>query len=234
MVRKLTVWIIVIIMAALCSFLGYRLHTLSEAHAALIKERDATNRRADLLQHKYVEQKAQAAAMQRAKLAAEGLTRQAEQKIHELSAQLKQQTAEMATIEKKVGAKVIALETRIKEKDDAIEKWREKLDALTESYRQAQKTVKQRDRKIADMEEDLRQLQSDLQFASRTRDRYHSENQKMANTAKSILARYDEKGVFATSILKVEPFTQIKKVELEKLIQAYLDKIDDQTIRDEE
>jgi hypothetical protein len=56
----------------------------------------------------------------------------------------------------------------------------------------------------------------------------------MAVTAQSILARYDEKGVFANTILNVEPFTQIKKVELEQLIQDYMDSIDDHTIRDRE
>ena len=77
-------------------------------------------------------------------------------------------------------------------------------------------------------------LESDLQFATRTKDRYLKNNHTMAATAQSILARYDENGVFADTILRTEPFTQLKKVELEKLIQEYLDKIDDTTIRDQQ
>jgi chromosome segregation ATPase len=124
------------------------------------------------------------------------------------------------------------LEARIVARDEAIDKWKESHAGLTDKLREAKKTIREREASIAKLEETNQELESELQFATRTRDRYLNENKEMASTAKSILVRYDEKGVFSETIMPVEPFTQIKKVELEKLIQAYLDDIDNHTIRD--
>ncbi|BBO85849.1 hypothetical protein DSCO28_64150 [Desulfosarcina ovata subsp. sediminis] len=232
--KKITLIFVIAILVVSTGLLGYRLYTLSKAHAATVEELSGMSHRAELLQRKYAEQKAQAAAFQRAKLTVEGLKRQAEMKADALAEQMEAMKAEMASIEQKQNGRIAALEARLTEKDDVIAKWKASHSALTDSLRQAKQTLRQRDEKIEDMAENTRQLESELEFASRTRDRYLSENQKIAATAKSILARYDEKGVFATAIMQVEPFTQLKKVELEKLIQDYLDQIDDQTLRNGE
>lgn len=232
--KKISIGLLIIALVSLSGYLGYRLYMLSEAHTALAEALEKTSHRADLLQRKYAEQKAQSAALQRAKLMVEGLKRQAEMTAEALAGQLAAQKDEMADIEKKIGGKVKLLEEKIAERNDVIAQWKEAHAKLTDKVKEAMKTIRQRDATIADQETQISELQSELEFASRTRDRYFSENREMAGIAKSILARYDEKGIFATSLLHVEPFTQIKKVELEQLIQGYLDKIDDHVIRDRE
>lgn len=221
-----------ILLIGLSGYLGYRLTVLNKAHQALTQDFERLTHRAALLKKKYTAQKAQTSALQRAKLAVEGLKRKAEMKAEALAKQLERQKAEMAVIEKKIGTKIKVLEARIAENDNTIAQWKEKHGTLTKAFQQAKKTIAERDGTIAKMEENIQELEAELQFSNHTRDRYLADNRKMAKTAQSILARYDEKGVFATSIIHVEPFTQIKKVELEQLIQEYLDQIDDHTVRD--
>jgi DNA repair exonuclease SbcCD ATPase subunit len=232
LVKRILINLLVVLLIGVSGYLGYRLNHLTKAHEALARDHKKMTHRADLLQKKYAEQKAQTAAMQRAKLTVEGLKRQAEMKAEALVKKMEAQTAEMAAMQKKAEEKEKILTSRIIARDEAIEKWKESHARLTDKIRDARTTIKERESTIATLEENKQELESEVEFAKRTRDRYLSNNQEMAATAKSILARYDEKGVFADAIMNVEPFTQIKKVALEQLIQAYLDDIDDHVIRD--
>lgn len=230
--KKIVISLLFFLLIGLSGYLGYQLNKVSNAHASLTQDHERLNSRVDLLQKKYAEQKARTTALQRAKLTAEGFQRQAETKVEEIKTQMDAMAAEMQSLEEKAEAKNKVLEERIAARDRAIEKWKESHEKLTARIREARATIGERDATIAKLEEDMQGLESELQFASRTRDRYLAENKELAETSKSILVRYDEKGIFADTIIPVEPFTQIKKVELEKLIQSYLDDIDDHTIRD--
>lgn len=218
----------------LSGYLGFQLYSLNQAHESLNKDFAKLGRRAELLQKKYVEQKAQTAALQRAKLTVEGLKRQAEMKVEEMEKAMEKKDLEMAALRKKVGANVNDLEKRIDSLNATVDEWKKKYESLAEKYLAAKNTIAERDATIAKMEENIAELKSNLQFATSTKDRYLKHNRQMAATAKSILARYDEDGVFAKTILDAEPFTQLKKVELEKTIQEYLDEIDDNVIRDKQ
>ena len=232
MPKKIAVGTILLLLAGLSAFLGYRLYNLTEAHAVLADELEKTSHRADLLQRKYAEQKARNAAVQRDKLMIEGLKRQAELKAETLEKELEKQKAAIAAMDNKGEVKVRALEARLEEKQSIIEQWKEKYGALSNAFGEAKKIIADKNGAIDKLEANKQELESELQMTQRTRDRYFKHNREMADIAKSILARYDEDGVFAKTILSVEPFTQIKKVDLEKLIQTYLDKIDDQVIRE--
>ncbi len=209
-------------------YLGYSLYSLNEAHTAQTKELENMEHRAKLLHQKYTAQKAQTAAMQRAKLTVEGLKRQAEMKAEALAEEL----AALKAAKSEVKEEAKALEARIDDLKRTIGNWKKKHGELTEEYLQARKTIAERDDTIITLNDNVAELTSELQFSQRTRERYLKHNQKMAATAQSILARYDEDGAFSKSLLSVEPFTQIKKVELEKIVQEYLDQIDEQVIRD--
>jgi len=226
--KKHTIIISLVLLIGLSGYLGCRLYRLDRMHTAQGDELQKTSHRAKLLQQKYTAQKARTAAMRRVTLTVEGLKRQAEMRAEQLAEALEALRAE----KNQAGEDVRVLEARVVDLENTIARWKEKYGELSKAHRQARTTITNRDAAIEAMEENTQQLESELQFAHRTRDRYLEHNRQMAATAQSILARYDEDGVFADSILKVEPFTQIRKVELEKLIQTYLDRVDDQVIRE--
>lgn len=230
--KKILFILFLVLFIALSGYLGYRLYRLDQAHTALASALQRESHRVALLKKKYAEQKAQTASLQRAKLMVEGLKRQAEMKADELQKELEAQKAVIASMKGKDDAKVKALEARLAEKEKYLAQWKEKYDELSDAFNKAKTIIAEKNTAIDRLEADKQELESELDMTRRTRDRYFKHNHEMANIAQSILARYDEDGVFATTLLEVEPFTQIKKVELEKLIQGYLDQIDDQVIRD--
>lgn len=232
--KKVLLIIFVVLLIASGGYLGYRLYRLDQAHTALAEELKREFHRAELLKKKYAEQKARVTALQRAKLTVEGLKRQAEMKADELQKELYAQKAVIASMKGKDVAKVKALEARLAEKETILAQWKEKYDELSNAFNKAKTIIAEKNTAIDRLEANKQELESELDRTQRTRDRYFKHNHEMANIAQSILARYDEDGVFAKTILDVEPFTQIKKVELEKLIQEYLDQIDDKIIRDRE
>ncbi|MBT8341174.1 MAG: hypothetical protein KJP07_14250 [Desulfatitalea sp.] len=212
----------------LIGYLGYSLYTLNAAHTAQTKELEKMSHRADLLHQKYTAQKAQTAAAQRAKLMVEGMKRQAEMEAEKLAGELEA----LKSAKSETAKEINALEARIDDLNGLIENWKKRHGEISEKYDQAKETIADRDNTIISLNDNIAELASELQFAQRTQDRYLKHNQNMATTAQSILARYDEKGAFSNTLLDVEPFTQIKKVELEKMIQEYLDQVDDQVIRE--
>lgn len=77
---------------------------------------------------------------------------------------------------------------------------------------------------LQEREKELKQLTAD----SRKRyDQCADHNARLYEIADDLLRRYEGKGVVKTLLTK-EPFTQIKKVEMEKLVQDYRDRIDQQ------
>jgi chromosome segregation ATPase len=216
------------LLVILSCFLGYKLYALNEAHKAQTAELEKTTHRAKLLQKKYTAQKAQTAALQRAKLTVEGLKRKAEMEAEKLMEELEALKASKS----EVNEDVKLLEARIMELETNLEAWEKKYNGMSAKYRGAKKTIAKRDSTISSMKGTIGELQAELEYSRRTQQRYLSNNQEMAAISQSILARYDEKSVIAKDIIKAEPFTQIKKVELEKLIQAYLDQIDEKVIRE--
>jgi len=86
--------------------------------------------------------------------------------------------------------------------------------ALEEKERQTFRTLTER-------EKELKELTLESQ---RTYDRCAGQNARLYLIAEDLLHRYEKKGVMG-SLLEKEPFTQIKKVELEKLSEEYKDRI---------
>jgi chromosome segregation ATPase len=230
--KKMFAVLLLFLLAALCGYLGLRLYALDKAHAALAVELERAEHRGRLLQSKYTEQKAQTAAMQRARLTAEGLKRQAEMQVEELTRQVEAQGAEIAVLKQRSSSRAGELEARLAERQALIEQWKERFAQETEAHRQARKEIAERKAEIAALQESVRGLEAELTAARRTQERYRAHNREMAATAQSILVRYDGGGTFAKTLLKVEPFTQLGKVQLEQTIQQYLDDIDHQTIRE--
>ena len=230
--KKLFGVLVLLLLTVLCGYLGMRLHAQEETQAALEVELERMEHRGRLLQNKYAEQKAQAAAMQRARLTAEGLKRQAEMQVEELTRQVAAQGAEIAVLKQRSGNRANELEARLTERQALIEQWKERFAQETEAHRQARKEIAERKAEIAALQDSVSGLESELTAARRTQDRYRAHNREMAATAQSILVRYDSGGAFAKTLLAVEPFTQLGKVKLEQTIQEYLDDIDNHTIRE--
>jgi chromosome segregation ATPase len=185
-----------------------------------------------LLKRKYAEEKTKANSIQRAKLALEGQKRQLEGKYAELEKKLAALNSQKKASVGKVQQELETARAEVQRLRGAIEKWRVRHDELTGRLKTASAKIQQHEATIGAQSEEIAVLKSDYQREYSRSKRFLAHNQKMASISESILARYDAKGIHSV-LIKAEPFTKLKKVELEKIIQNYLDDIDDEVIRDQ-
>ena len=76
----------------------------------------------------------------------------------------------------------------------------------------------------------LQEREKELKALNRKYDEAVEQNARLCAIGDELIKRYQSKGVLATLVEK-EPFTQIKRVELEKLSREYKEKIDQLKLR---
>ncbi len=86
--------------------------------------------------------------------------------------------------------------------------------------RKAAETAQGLQSQIAQLEDENRTLRADLQRERDFRERCRTDNAKLASLADELMEKFREKGV-VDSLLQKEPVTQIKRVELEEMLQKY-------------
>ncbi|MEM5788061.1 MAG: hypothetical protein AAGU11_12145 [Syntrophobacteraceae bacterium] len=73
-------------------------------------------------------------------------------------------------------------------------------------------------------------VEAALRSAKEDFDRCAGSNRELCSIAKDILNKYENKGFF-NKVMEKEPFTQLKKVEIEKLVQDYGKKISENEVK---
>lgn len=95
---------------------------------------------------------------------------------------------------------------------------------------QVNQVVKRCENLVEQVNNQKQTLENALRNSKEALDRCAGNNRELCSIAKEILGRYENKGFF-TKVAEKEPFTQIKRVELEKLVQEYGKKIDENKVK---
>lgn len=200
-----------------------QLGSREKAHQAKVKE---LQNRLGSAQRKLAEEKRQYTGLEEERQGVlqeiEKLRKEKERLVAEgkgLRSRAETQTAKAAAME----TKAVSLEKKnavLESKVASLESRATQLDsdrsALDKKQRQTLQT-------LHDREKELKQLNQKYDQCARN-------NAVLYNVAGDVLTRYERKGFFTTFGEK-EPFTQIKRVELEKLVQDYRDKIDQSKLK---
>lgn len=161
------------------------------------------------LQNTLEEEKQQALA-EREKLVKEKATLSAQGKA------LKEKADFLETSKISLERKTVSLELENKQHRESLTR------AETDRENQ-EKKLKQTTQTLNEKEKELAQLRAKYNQCA-------EHNARLYSIGEELIDRYQRKSVMG-SLLEREPFTQIKKVELENLVQDYKDKIDRQVIR---
>ncbi len=132
---------------------------------------------------------------------------------------LKAKAEKLTTVEARLASaekKNSSLEARITSLESKNSQMDADRAALDKKQRQTFQTLQ-------DREKELRQVNQKY-------DRCAENNARLYTTACDMIAKYEARGLF-TRIAEKEPFTQVKRVELEKLVQDYRDKIEQSKLR---
>lgn len=219
---RIVLMVIVLGLVGGLSFLCYQLKTELKL---LTENYDQLESRNHLLDKKYKEEKARVGRLQRENLTLSGQMRQAKLNVAKAESERDQAIEEKGQWGKRLQVcvgdkKQLAGRIDLLEKD--IERLRNdhlKTQALLKSEEGKNKKLRA---EIQSMNRDIRQAHSDIK-------RYLNHNQRLAGIAKTLVGRV-EKDEMGSSVLVKEPIIQLKRVELEKLLQEYLDKIDEEKV----
>lgn len=226
---KIGTIVVVFLMAATVGYLILLSHKLAEKSEALSKSLKASESKCKLLDDKYKEEKASANRAQRAALAADGKLRQAKLDIDKLTVENAQLLSQKEGSTEKMKQRLVTCETERQNFVASMEKFKASLAELEAQQRKTVETLKERETEKKALTEKIQTLTADLQRNRQQSERYHSHNAKLCGIAQTLVARVEQEKL-GSSVLVKEPLVQFKRVELEKLLQEYLDKIDNEKI----
>ena len=214
--------------------LGYSHVKVRQERNALDSERRELERKVALLEKRYSEKRALESRLTRTKLGLEGRLRALQGEVEEAQKErdaCKNAAGGLAGELSKSRDRASLLEKSLK---DLTEQHKGLQAEMAETRKAHERALKEHEREMEQRVTEKREMESELKSALRAAEqrseRYEGHNARLFLIAEELVEAYKNKGV-STSVLQAEPFTQIRKVEMERLEQEYLDRIDKEKIR---
>ena len=209
---------------------GYGHIRLEKTREALQSEIQDLEDRGAALKKKYAEQKALVGQFMRAKARLEGRARSLQKELEELQAEKQSARGTSSALRAKVREKeeeITLLNRKVTQLEQNIEEAFKKRKQLVAKH---EETLAQKEEERSQLEHEKDDLQADLERSRRANDRCRDRNARLCIIAQELVERYKNKGV-GDAIAQKEPFTQAGKIELEKLLQEYQFRIEDEKMK---
>jgi chromosome segregation ATPase len=221
-IKRIVFYLLFALALGLAVYFGYSSYRLTMERNHLASALADEQQKFKILQRKYAEEKAQVAQLQRAKRTVEGQLVNARQELE--VAREERDTLEQ-TFAARYAGKIASLESANGKYVERIEKLQEILEQYKTKLAEAVDVARERHAAILKLEADKQDLAADLQESRSGLRRCEGHNVKLSRIAEELVMAYKTKGVGA-SLAQSEPFTQIKEVDAERIVQEYLDRID--------
>ncbi len=199
----------------------YRLKNERGEHEQAIKE---LKRKMALVQQSVIEERNRIVSL-------EGQNRT----LHAESVKLREERTSFEAEAKDFDGKLRLAEARIKELTEAQSSGKAALAAIEKKCTEAaqarvDQVVKRCEAAVEQIKGQKGLVESALKGTKEALDRCVGNNKALCALARDILDKYENRGVFSR-VMENEPFTQIKRVELEKFVQEYGAKIDEKEVK---
>jgi len=205
---------------------------VSGAYASLLSGKNKlqaelmeTTTKLERLEKKYAKEKSLARNLMGNKQSQEGILRGMEAKIKEaVDATAKIQTEkdglkiEMARLAEEHKKSILELTQRM----DKMKAAREEVVAL---HREKIETIKKQEKSIAGLNGQIREKESELKRTSKKLDICREHNERLCTISEDLVEMNKKKGIVKVFSV-TEPLTQLRKVEMEKMVQLYKGKIE--------
>ena len=106
------------------------------------------------------------------------------------------------------------------ELSDKLQKTAGALQEMTKKQADAMQTLQRKD-------QDIMRLEAEVARQTRQVEVCETKNTRLYQLDVELMDKYQSKGVIG-ALLQAEPFTQLKRVEVENLLQEYRDKVDEE------
>lgn len=231
---KIVLVLLLCLSAGAAGYLKYQNVRLIKAHQGLEAKLEELNKKSSMLQAKYLEKKTLSESLLRTKATLEGQKRAAETELEKLQADYEFAAGANQSLAQKCNEKIQALEAGAKAAAEEFSRFRLE---CTEREKKITTTLKEREDEYKRLEQawalEKGDLQADIKKTGQALDRCKSNNARLAEISEDLVEKYKDKGVMG-ALLQKEPLTQVKKVELEQLVQEYLEKIERQRIQQQD
>ena len=177
-------------------------------------------RKTALLQTKFTEEKALAAQLLRAKSTSEGQSASAQ-------AELEQLKRDASSLREESKRRALTLEQKANESAEAYARLKAERD---ETERHSTKSLREQEEQVKRLAAEKDRLERELAKANEKLSLYGTHNAKLCVIATELLEAYEKKGVLG-ALLQKEPFLQVKRVEVERLVQEYRDRIEQNRLK---
>ena len=224
--KLLKIFVVLVMLAGLggSGYLWYLNNNLEQEITGLNKDIEKGKQRERALKKKYTQEKAKLGTCMRVKMAEQGKRQQLQVKIESLEKEKQGLADEMARIETKFEARLEKHKTRIEKLKASREEVLTAMKALREKYKSAVLDARKKDEKVAILNDEKQELKSTLKMTESSLFRSNKHNTKLCVIAEELTQRYREKAGNG------DPFTKLKMVEIEHLIQSYIKRIDKEKI----
>lgn len=223
---KIAVVLLLVNALGALGYLFYEYRMLQAERDDLASDLASATQKAEILQNRYKEQKALEANLLRTKLTLEGHIGKLQAEIKDLQEENTKLTNDKSYLSQKLRGENQALKARIEE---LVLQNRALVAELQEEKQRYAQTVEAHEAQVRKMEAEAQTLNANLKRTGLKLDRCVEHNQQLGEIGEELLYRYENKGVM-DSFLENEPFIQTQRVELEKLVQEYAEKIEKEKI----
>jgi len=206
-------------------YLGFAHRSVIKERNGLLVERATLEQKVTMLKKSFSEQKAQAESSMRARQAAEARMGKANQLLSEQETQVKELQANVETLEAQWEKRSEADKEQQEQVRLAIDQWKAKVEELQTTIATGQTKIRAQETRINDLESLAATTKSALDNETVQHKGCREKNGKLAALSEELTKSYQKKGVVDV-LSSNEPLTQLKKVEMEKLMQEYLDRVD--------
>lgn len=227
MLKKILIILVVLLMITATGLSGYlwqETRSLNQHILAQDREIETGRRRQRAIQKKYTQEKAKLGTCLRAKMAEQGKNRALQNQVTSLTGENEALAAEIAKAESRLKSTIAAHKARIEKLDAAREKVAASLEALREKYKAVVLSGREKDEQISVLDSEKRDLESQLKMLENRLSRNRKHNEKLSVIAEELTQKYREKSSGG------DPFTKLKMVEIEHMIQEYIKRIDKEKI----
>ena len=228
---KLILPFFMILLVGLSVFFIFKTVQYKKSNAQLQESLEDSERKESALKQRYSEEKARGSALQRAKLAADSELRTLESDIEALKKEIEEARGSQDELLKRMSSNFNQCDASLKKLDKAYSELKGKYDEVGAQFITANEVIKKKEAELAERQDKMQALESQLSNANRKVKRAISHNKKMAELAEELLAEFDSRNVFG-SLVNKEPFTQQGRVRLERIIQEYLDRLEPEILED--
>jgi len=206
-------------------YLGFAHRSIIKERNGLLVERSTLEQKVTMLKKSFNEQKAQAESSMRARQAAEARMGKANQLLAEQETQVKELQAKVETLETQWAKRSEADKEQQEQVRLAIDQWKAKVEELQATIATGQTKIRAQETRISDLESLAATTKASLDNETVQHKGCREKNGKLAALSEELTNSFQQKGVVDV-LISNEPLTQLKKVEMEKLMQEYLDRVD--------